>query len=159
MRQTSTSHAASRSTRSSRDRNRSPGTAKSVPATNTPATMPSGTSSQGEKCVTECTPTVMSGTVSSRRSAVMRLLARLGCRGTLIGSLGYPVEYVPPQLSQLHSKRRLAAPPALPALATHHFRFLSHLLCGTTWVNPPTATDGLSNLPSERLGNGGDGEN
>src|SRR5262249_37553502 len=53
--------------------------------------MPSGTSSQSEKRVTECRPTVMSGTISSRSSAVMRRLARLGCRGALIASSDYLV--------------------------------------------------------------------
>src|SRR4029077_17073591 len=36
---------------------------------------------------------------------------------------------------------------------------ISYLLCGITCVNPAMETDGLSNLPSERLGNGGDGVN
>src|SRR5262245_6594271 len=53
--------------------------------------MPSGASSQGENRVTECRPTVMSSTVSSRNSAVMRRLARLGCRGALIRSSDYLV--------------------------------------------------------------------
>ena len=34
-----------------------------------------------------------------------------------------------------------------------------HLLCGMISVNPATETDGLSNRPSARLGNGGLGVN
>jgi hypothetical protein len=34
-----------------------------------------------------------------------------------------------------------------------------YLLCGITCVNPAIETDGASNLPPERLGNGGDGVN
>ncbi len=34
-----------------------------------------------------------------------------------------------------------------------------YLLCGIIWVNPAMETDGLSNLPSMRLGNGGEGVN
>src|SRR5262249_29760358 len=34
-----------------------------------------------------------------------------------------------------------------------------YLFCAIICVNPATETDGCSNLPSERLGNGGDGAN
>jgi hypothetical protein len=34
-----------------------------------------------------------------------------------------------------------------------------YLVCGMTWVNPAMETAGLSNVPSERLGNDGDGVN
>src|SRR5262249_8171789 len=46
--------------------------------------------------------------------------------------------------------------PRHSTLATRHW---NHLLCGITCVNPAMETDGLSNRPSVRLGNGGLGVN
>ena len=58
------------------------------------------------------------------------------------------------QGSRIGCRGEISSPSSLD---TRHSQ--SYLLCGITWVNPAMETDGLSNRPSVRLGNGGLGVN
>src|SRR4029453_14357123 len=76
------------------------------------------------------------------------------CLRRSIPAANYVSDISNKQGSRVGCRGEISSPSALDTRPSR-----SYLLWGITWVNPAMETDGLSNRPSIRLGNGGLGVN